>query len=65
MLQLILTIILYLIMVVPVGFYVYKRATNKPTLMDPIFDRLDGLIYKVSGIDPEEGMSWKNMLPLF
>lgn len=59
MLQLILTIILYLIMVVPVGFYVYKIATNKPTLMDPIFDRLDGLIYKVSGIDPEEGMSWK------
>lgn len=59
MLQLFLTIVLYLIMVVPVGFYVYKVATNKPMFVDPLFDKLDGFIYKISGIRPLEGMSWK------
>ena len=59
MLQLILTIIIYLIMVVPVGIYVYHIAARKHTFADPVFDRVDGAIYKISGIHPEKGMSWK------
>ena len=59
MLQLILTIIIYLIMVVPVGIYVYHIAAGKHTFADPVFDRVDGAIYKISGIHPEKGMSWK------
>lgn len=59
MLQIILTIILYLIMVVPVGTYVYHIAAGKHTFADPIFDRVDGVIFKISGVDPAGGMSWK------
>lgn len=59
MLQIILTIILYLIMVVPVGIYVYHIAAGKHTFADPFFDRVDGVIYKVSGIKPQNGMNWK------
>lgn len=59
MLQIIFTIILYLIMVVPMGIYIYHIAAGKHTLGDPVFDRIDGAIYKVSGIRPENGMSWK------
>ena len=59
MLQLVLTIILYLIMVIPVGIYVYHIAAGKHTFADPVFDRVDGVIYKVSGIKPQQGMNWK------
>lgn len=59
MLQIILTIILYLIMVVPVGVYVYHVAAGKHTFANPVFDRVDGVIYKISGIKPQNGMNWK------
>lgn len=59
MLQIILTIILYLIMVVPVGTYVYHIAAGKHTFADPVFDRVDGFIFKIGGVDPASGMSWK------
>ena len=59
MLQIILTIILYLIMVVPVGTYVYHIAAGKHTFADPVFDRVDGFIFKIGGVDPASGMNWK------
>ncbi len=59
MVQLILTIILYLIMVVPVGIYVYHIAAGKRTFADPVFNRVDNVIYKVSGIKSDKGMNWK------
>ena len=59
MVQLILTILIYLIMVIPVGIYVYHIAAGKHTFADPVFDRVDGVIYKISGIRPQRGMSWK------
>ncbi len=59
MIQLVLTILIYLIMVIPVGIYVYHIAAGKHTFADPVFDRVDNLIYKVSGIKPQKGMNWK------
>ncbi|BCI60064.1 potassium-transporting ATPase subunit KdpA [[Clostridium] leptum] len=59
MVQLILTILIYLIMVIPVGIYVYHIAAGKHTFADPVFNRVDGFIYKISGIRPQRGMSWK------
>lgn len=59
MLQIILTIIIYLIILIPVGNYVYHIAAGKHTIADPVFDRVDNVIYKVSGIKPQNGMSWK------
>ncbi len=59
MLQIVLTIIIYLIMVIPVGIYVYHIAAGKHTFADPVFNRVDGVIYKISGIKPQNGMNWK------
>ena len=59
MVQLVLTILIYLMMVIPVGIYVYHIAAGKHTFADPVFNRLDGLIYRISGIDPHKGMNWK------
>ena len=59
MLQLALTILMYLIIVIPVGRYLYHIAAGKHTFADPVFDRVDGVIYKIGGVDPAQGMNWK------
>ena len=59
MLQLVLTILIYLIIVIPVGRYLYHIAAGKHTFADPVFDRVDGAIYRIGGVDPEKGMDWK------
>lgn len=59
MLQLVLTSIIYLILVIPVGRYLYHIAAGKHTFADPVFDRVDGVIYQLGGVDPRKGMNWK------
>ena len=59
MVQLVLTLIIYLILVIPVGRYLYHIAAGKHTFADPVFDRVDGAIYKLGGVDPHKGMNWK------
>ena len=48
-----------MIIVIPVGRYMYHIAAGKHTFADPVFDRVDGVIYKVGGVDPNKGMNWK------
>ena len=59
MLQIALTILIYLILVIPAGVYVYHIAAGKHTFADPVFNRVDGAIYKVCGVNPQNGMNWK------
>lgn len=59
MVQLVLTLIIYVILVIPVGRYLYHIAAGKHTFADPVMDRVDGAIYKLGGVDPQKGMNWK------
>lgn len=59
MLQLILTILIYLVFVIPVGIYMYHIGAGKHTCVDPIFDRIDHCIYRVCGINEKKEMNWK------
>ena len=59
MLQLIVTLLIYLVMVIPAGAYLYHIMAGKHTAGDPVFDRIDGVIYKISGIHKEKQMDWK------
>lgn len=59
MLQLVLTIIIFLIIVIPMGQYLYHIAAKKKTFADPVFDRVDGVLYKLGGVNPDKGMNWK------
>ena len=59
MLQLVLTGVLYLILVIPVGRYLYHIAAGKHTFADPVLDRIDGVIYKIVGVEPHRGMNWR------
>ena len=56
MLQIILTLAIYIALVIPVGTYMYHIAANQRTFADPVFDRVDGVIYKVCRIK-REGMN--------
>ena len=59
MLQLLITVLIFLVIVIPVGQYMYHICAGKRTWGDPVFDRVDGAIYRLSGVNPERGMNWK------
>ena len=53
MLQIALTILIYLILVIPAGVYVYHIAAGKHTFADPVFNRVDGAILKSAASIPK------------
>lgn len=58
MLQIILTLAIFLILVIPMGKYMYHIATGQKTFADKVFNPIDHLIYKICGIKDED-MGWK------
>lgn len=58
MLQIAATLLLFLVILYPIGLYVYHIATGKKSFIDPICDRVDHGIYKVLHIDTSN-MNWK------
>lgn len=58
MLQIALTLAIFVLAVIPMGKYMYHIAAQKKTFGDPFFDRVDNGIYKICRID-RKGMDWK------
>lgn len=58
MLQNILFLIFFIIVIFPMGKYMYHIAMDQQTFADPLFDRIDNTIYHICGID-KKGMTWK------
>lgn len=58
MLQITLTLAIFILAVIPMGKYMYHIAAKKKTFADPFFDRVDNGIYKICRID-RNGMNWK------
>lgn len=44
---------------IPLGKYIAKVYAGEKTLLDPIFNPLEKLFYKLSGIDHKAEMNWK------
>lgn len=59
MLQIIITLAIYMALVLPMGTYLYHIAMGEHTFADPLFNRVDGGIYRLCGVDQKRGMSWK------
>lgn len=57
-LQILITLALLMLLVVPTGKYIYNVATGEKSFIDPVIDRIDNFIYKITGIKREE-MDWK------
>lgn len=53
---------LVMAMAIPFGRYIGKVFTVENTLLDRIFNPLDKLFYKLSGIDPAKEMTWQQHL---
>jgi K+-transporting ATPase ATPase A chain len=58
MLQIALTLMVFVLAVIPMGKYMYHIAVREKTFGDPFFDRVDNGIYKICRID-RKGMDWK------
>ena len=58
MVQILVTLLIYMILVIPTGVYLYHVATRQKTFADPVFDRVDNVVYRVCGIDRKD-MTWK------
>ena len=56
--QIVCTLALFLILVIPIGKYMYHVATGQKTFVDRIFDPIDRFIYRICGID-RKSMGWK------
>jgi K+-transporting ATPase ATPase A chain len=42
----------------PVGRFMYKVYTGEKTFLHPIFHPIEKVIYRLTGIDPNEEMTW-------
>ena len=58
MFQILITLLIYMVLVIPIGIYLYHVATKQRTFADPVFNRIDNGIYKICGIN-RQGMNWK------
>jgi len=58
-LQIIITLMLFMLCVVPMGKYLYYVSTGNKMLGDKFFNIIDNFIYKICGINKDEEMNWK------
>ncbi|SHK52485.1 K+-transporting ATPase ATPase A chain [Clostridium cavendishii DSM 21758] len=57
-LQIVFSLALFILIIIPLGKYLYKVISGEKSKIDPVFDRMDNIIYKITRIDKEE-MVWK------
>ncbi len=58
-LQLLIVIAILILLVKPLGTYVYHVFSNEQNRLDKVFGGSERLIYKIIGLKRREGMSWK------
>jgi K+-transporting ATPase ATPase A chain len=58
-LQILIPLVVSLLLVIPMGKYLYSVATCEETVTDKFFNKVDNFIYRVCGINKEEQMNWK------
>jgi len=56
--------VLTLLLAIPLGKYIARVYHGSKTLLDPIFNPLEKLFYRSSGIDETEEMGWKRHLKI-
>jgi potassium-transporting ATPase potassium-binding subunit len=57
-LQILITLALLVLLIVPTGKHIFKVATAERSFIDPVMNKIDNFIYKVTCIKREE-MNWK------
>jgi K+-transporting ATPase ATPase A chain len=57
--QILVSLALALALVIPTGKYIYRVIGGTKAFADPVMDRVDNFIYRVSGVNKEAEMNWK------
>lgn len=57
-LQILIFLAIFIVIIFPMGKYLYHIAIGQHTFADPFFNRVDNVIYRICGIDRKE-MNWK------
>ena len=65
MLEIIAVLAIYIVLVIPVGRYLYHIMAEKHTAADAFFDPVDKAIYKIAGIHEKQEMNWKQYAAAF
>lgn len=60
-LQMAIILIIFVLLCIPMGKYLYKVAEHEKTFGDPVFDKIDNIIYKITGTTKED-MTWKQYI---
>src|SRR5690606_15747339 len=53
---------LSILLAIPLGKYIAKVYGGERTLLDPIFNPIERIFYKISGINPQTEMNWKQQM---
>lgn len=61
-LQIIITLLLFMIIVLPVGKYLYYVSAGHKIVGDKLFDKIDNFIYKICGISKDDEMDCKEYI---
>ncbi|MFD1630125.1 potassium-transporting ATPase subunit KdpA [Pseudopedobacter beijingensis] len=51
-----------LLLAIPLGKYIAKVYAGERTFLDPVLNPLERLVYRISGINPDYEMNWKQHL---
>ncbi len=62
--QIILILIMFVLIIIPIGKYLFQVIAGEKSPVDKVMDKVDNLIYKVAGITKED-MSWKQYIISF
>ncbi|MCY0978206.1 potassium-transporting ATPase subunit KdpA [Chryseobacterium wangxinyae] len=54
--------VITLLLAIPFGKYISKVFTGEKTFLDPVLKPVEKFFYKISGIDPDHEMNWKQHL---
>ena len=58
MVQIVCTLLLFMVIIIPIGNYVYHVSVGKRTFADPVFDKMDNFVFRILKIDTST-MTWK------
>ena len=54
--------VITLLLALPLGKYMAKVYSNEPTFLDPIFNPIEKLLFKICGIDVSKEQTWKQQM---
>ncbi len=59
-LQIVIYFGLVLLLIRPLGTYMFKVYSGDPTFLTPVLGRFEKTVYRLAGIDTDKEMNWKN-----